>query len=104
MSVYKVLISCSREVPKTTPSGHSYMEDQRAYAEYQYFSTPEKARGFVQRYSEAPLEWDDLGGDIWSTKTPFFEATIFMEKDAHFDTALLPPLPTKFAERHQYGD
>lgn len=105
MSIYKVLISCSRMVPVNSGS-YAYMEEQRAYAEYQYFSSLEKAQAFAQRYSEVPLVWDHIGDDwCWGAKTAAFEATIYKEEGAYFDTTLLPPLPTKFASRHGFlGD
>lgn len=104
MSIYKVLIMCSKEVPTTTPSGHTYNEQQRAYAEYQYFSSLEKAEIFVQRYSEFPLVWECISDDCYCTEHPLFSANIYVEKDAYFDTTLLPPLPTKFAPTRHSGD
>ncbi len=104
MPIYKVLVSCSKRKLMTSPGGYNYMEDLHAYAEYQYFSTLDKAQIFIQRYSEEPVIWEALDDECWTTSTPHFKATIFLEKDAYFDTAILPPLPTKFAARHQFGD
>ena len=88
----------------TSFGGYSYTEEHRAYAEYQYFSTLDKAQAFVQRNSEVPLMWVALDGECWFTSTPLFETTIYLEKEAYFDTSILPPLPTKFAARQQLGD
>ncbi len=105
MSIYKVLVSCTKKVPMVhSPSGYSYTDEQHAYAEYQYFSTLAKAQAYCQQYTHTIFEWEQLGNDCWSCTFENVSFSIFWEKDAEFDTPVMFALPTKFATRHHLGD
>ncbi len=104
MSVYKTLISCVKRVPQTGPSGYTYIEEQSAYSEYQYFSTLEKAKRHCQQYVTSAITWESIGDDCWSGAFENGHFNIYLEQGAEFDTLGKPPLPTKFAARQHYGD
>lgn len=108
MSVCKVLIFCSRNVPMICPAtGRDYNQEQSAYAPYQYFSTLVKAQNFVQRYTKVPLEWEEISDDCWCVRLDEFGANIFVEEGSNFDLGpddQKPELPFEFAERGNRGD
>ena len=81
-----------------------YDKELRAYSEFQYFSTLEKAKSFCQQYIPVPFDWEQLSEDLWYVEYRDASFNIYVEKDAEFDTESKPDLPDNFAERYNDGD
>jgi len=104
MSLYKVLIVVTKSVPMRS-FGHTYNEMHRAYSDYQYFTSLEKAQAFCQKYSEKSLEWEFLMSDCWSSEPiDGLSFNIYLEKGSMVDTDETPPLPTDLQAFNHIAD
>ncbi len=102
--IFKVLIVAKRIVKIKLPKGvvryggkTYYEQEEKAYSDYFAFSSIEKAKGFVQQYSETPLEWSEIAYGCTSASAANFDGLIYIEDEIEFDTTSKPPLPTKFS-------
>lgn len=104
MAIYKVLTICKKFKTVTTTSGYSYEDEETAYGEHRFFSTPELAKAFCQQYSTSPIVWQEDEDYISGSVTRELEFTICIEPIPAIDTIDMPALPTVFRERHSNGD